>query len=325
MKPIFTKITIGILGFFTALFFAGLADNATTSTSNNINKQSGAQQQYADELIVLAEQAVSTNGEREMVGQVASVDSLYVDEQQNKDKSNPKEVVDEVVPKAHVEENTYSVIKVVDGDTLSIDLNGTATTLRLIGINTPETVDPRKPVECFGVEASNKAKEMLSGKYITIETDPTQDMYDKYGRLLAYVYLPDGTNFNKFMVAEGYAYEYTYNVPYIYQSEFKQAQQEARVQKIGLWADGVCDTQTTSSQIKITPAVQSDAQTNTTSETTTPTPVSSNYECSYNAYNCTDFATHVEAQTVYEACGGVYNDIHRLDQDKDGQACESLP
>ena len=55
----------------------------------------------------------------------------------------------------------YQVIKVVDGDTITIDLNGKAETIRLIGINTPETVDPRKPVECFGVEASNKAKELL--------------------------------------------------------------------------------------------------------------------------------------------------------------------
>ncbi len=51
----------------------------------------------------------------------------------------------------------YQVIKVVDGDTITIDLNGKAETIRLIGINTPETVDPRKPVECFGVEASNMA------------------------------------------------------------------------------------------------------------------------------------------------------------------------
>ena len=63
----------------------------------------------------------------------------------------------------------------------------------------------------------------------------------------------------------------------------------------------------------------------------TPTPTTqqpqstSGYSCSANIYNCTDFSTHAEAQSVYEMCGGVSNDIHRLDQDKDGDACESLP
>ncbi|MCK5123454.1 MAG: excalibur calcium-binding domain-containing protein [Candidatus Pacebacteria bacterium] len=52
---------------------------------------------------------------------------------------------------------------------------------------------------------------------------------------------------------------------------------------------------------------------------------SSEYSCSYNTYNCSDFATHKEAQRVYEACGGVNNDVHRLDRDKDGSACETLP
>lgn len=51
----------------------------------------------------------------------------------------------------------------------------------------------------------------------------------------------------------------------------------------------------------------------------------SEYSCSYNNYNCSDFATHREAQRVYEACGGVSNDVHRLDRDKDGSACETLP
>lgn len=50
-----------------------------------------------------------------------------------------------------------------------------------------------------------------------------------------------------------------------------------------------------------------------------------NYTCSYNAYNCSDFSTHAEAQRVYDACGGILSDVHNLDRDKDGFACESLP
>lgn len=134
----------------------------------------------------------------------------------------------------------YPVLRVVDGDTIDISLDGVKTRIRLIGINTPETVDPRRPVQCFGKEASAKAKELLLGQNISIELDASQDKYDKYGRLLAYVYLADGTFFNEKMIREGYAYEYTYRLPYTYQKEFKEAQRDASSAKRGLWADGAC-------------------------------------------------------------------------------------
>ncbi len=132
------------------------------------------------------------------------------------------------------------VIKVVDGDTIDVSINGEAEKLRLIGINTPETVDPRRPVECFGKEASARAKEILTNKQVTLEYDPTQDKVDKYGRTLAYVILADGTNFNKKMIEDGYAYEYTYEKPYKYQTEFKAAQKRAEDNKRGLWGAGIC-------------------------------------------------------------------------------------
>ena len=104
---------------------------------------------------------------------------------------------------------TYAVTKVVDGDTIAVLMDGKKVTIRLIGMDTPETVDPRKPVQCFGIEASDKAKELLTGQAVEIEQDDSQDTYDKYGRLLAYVYLPDlstplgasGISFNEYMIA----------------------------------------------------------------------------------------------------------------------------
>jgi len=134
----------------------------------------------------------------------------------------------------------FLVSSVVDGDTVKVNIGGTVETLRLIGIDTPETVDPRKPVQCFGVEASNKAKELLTGKSVRLEADSTQGERDIYGRLLRYVFLGDGRNFNKLMIEQGYAYEYTYNTPYKYQTEFKQAESYARTNKLGLWADDTC-------------------------------------------------------------------------------------
>lgn len=135
----------------------------------------------------------------------------------------------------------YRVTRVIDGDTIIIKIGNKAETVRLIGINTPETVDPRRPIECFGVEASNKAKEILNGESVRLEDDKLVGERDKYGRLLKYIFLENGTNFNEMMISEGYAYEYTYDLPYKYQSEFKQAEKEAKEMKKGLWAQGVCE------------------------------------------------------------------------------------
>lgn len=134
----------------------------------------------------------------------------------------------------------YPVVKVVDGDTLDVNINGEVKRLRLIGIDTPETVDPRKPVQCFGKEASNKAKELLVGKSVGLESDESQGDQDKYGRLLRYVILQDGVNFNLYMIREGYAHEYTYDEAYKYQKEFKSAQEEAIKSKKGLWSPNTC-------------------------------------------------------------------------------------
>ena len=141
---------------------------------------------------------------------------------------------------------TYTVIQVVDGDTIKVSMNGEKVTIRLIGVDTPETVDTRKPVQCFGKEATNKMIELLRSKIVLLEEDQSQGDKDKYGRLLRYVFLPDGINVNKTLVQEGYAYEYTYNLPYKYQDEFKKAQISARESKRGLWADNACITQSPS-------------------------------------------------------------------------------
>lgn len=150
----------------------------------------------------------------------------------------------------------YPVTDVVDGDTIKINMDGKTETLRLIGMDTPETVDPRKPVQCFGKEASNKAKELLSGQKVRIELDPTQGERDKYDRLLAYVYRDDGIFYNKYMIEQGYAHEYTYNTPYKYQADFKAAQKSAQANQAGLWSPTTCNGDTTSStsQTEATPS-----------------------------------------------------------------------
>jgi len=135
---------------------------------------------------------------------------------------------------------TYEVKKVDDGDTLEIFRYGRSEKVRFIGIDTPETVDPRKTVQCFGKEASAKTKQLLTGKTISIEFDPVVGERDKYDRLLAYVWLGDEL-INLTLLREGYAHEYTYrSQTYKYQSEFKQAEAKARQSEVGLWSPQTC-------------------------------------------------------------------------------------
>jgi micrococcal nuclease len=152
---------------------------------------------------------------------------------------------------ANTPSDLYKVVKVVDGDTIKVNIKGQIETVRLIGLDTPEIVDPRKTVQCFALEASNKAKEMLSDKNVKLETDSTQGELDKYGRLLRYVFLEDGTLYNKFMIAEGYAHEYTYQSnPYKYQAEFIAAEVSARENQKGLWSATTCNGDTVQSAKK---------------------------------------------------------------------------
>ena len=133
-----------------------------------------------------------------------------------------------------------TVLKVVDGDTIWVDNNGQRLKIRMIGLDTPETVDPRKPVQCFGLEASVQAKTILGGQSVYLETDPSQDTIDRFGRTLAYVWIESGRLFNLDMIADGFAFEYTYDLPYRYQVDFKAAENDARTQERGLWSPGAC-------------------------------------------------------------------------------------
>ncbi len=131
----------------------------------------------------------------------------------------------------------YKVLKVIDGDTIDVDIEGKKFTVRLIGVNTPETVDPRRSVQCFGVEASNKTKELLTDRQVILEKDVSET--DKYGRILRYVFLPlengDRLFVNDYLVREGYATAYDYPPDVKYSVRFRVAETEAREQNKGLW------------------------------------------------------------------------------------------
>lgn len=131
------------------------------------------------------------------------------------------------------------VTKVIDGDTIQIE---GGLTVRYIGIDAPETVDPRKPVQCFANEASRENSKIVSGQYVFLEKDASET--DKYGRLLRYVYLSLNTGqmlmVNEYLVKEGYAFSSTYQPDTKHQEKFRLAEQSAKSEGKGLWA--VCQT-----------------------------------------------------------------------------------
>ncbi|HLC76193.1 MAG TPA: lamin tail domain-containing protein [Candidatus Peribacterales bacterium] len=126
------------------------------------------------------------------------------------------------------------VVSVVDGDTIDVDIGGIRERVRMIGIDTPETVHPKKSIEKFGREASEFTKKILLGKNIFLEFD--EEERDKYNRMLAYVLLMDGTNVNGELIRRGFAYAYL-RFPFAYSALFRAYEDEARKAKIGLWAD----------------------------------------------------------------------------------------
>lgn len=237
-----------------------------------------------------------------------------------------------------VEGEIGRVTRVVDGDTLEVLVGGQTMKTRVIGINTPETVDPRKSVECFGQQASSEAKRLLENQQVRLEIDPTQGDIDKYGRYLRFVWLENGNfDYGKQMIANGFAFEYTYQTPYKYQAEYKLAQQTAETEKKGLWADDACvisETPTFSpvasmvptSSPKATPKPTTSVKSNNSGSTSSGG--SAGRSCSGPDLDCKDFATHAEAQAFFDGCGfTATNDPMKLDGTgvDDGIACEDRP
>jgi len=134
-------------------------------------------------------------------------------------------------------QHTFLVKRVIDGDTIVVNIFGKKERVRLIGVDTPETKHPRKPVEYYGKEASDFTRRLCEGKRVRLEYDPANRQVkdrDKYGRLLAYVYLADGTFLNAEIIKQGYGYAYT-RFQFKYLDEFRKHEKYARQKTLGLW------------------------------------------------------------------------------------------
>jgi micrococcal nuclease len=130
------------------------------------------------------------------------------------------------------------VVRVVDGDTIAVSVDGgEEQPVRLLGIDTPETHRPGTPIECGGPQASaNMARLAPPGTAVSLEPDPTQDRVDRYGRLLAYVRLPDGRLAEEAQLAAGWATVYVFaGHPVARDPAFRRAQAAARTAGRGVW------------------------------------------------------------------------------------------
>ena len=220
------------------------------------------------------------------------------------------------------------VARVVDGDTIKLD-NGKV--VRYIGIDTPETVDPSQPIQCFGKEASAFNKQLVEGKEVWLEKDVSET--DRYGRLLRYIYvLMDGDNLdtegltfvNKLLVSRGYAVASSYPPDVKYQDDFRQLEEEARTDKAGMWADDACPNPTTTPTVApttkpVTTSTNSNSnysQPSTVTNTTT-TSIAGSFVCDCSK-TCANMSSCAEAQYQLNTCG-----CKARDGDGDGIACDS--
>lgn len=205
---------------------------------------------------------------------------------------------------ANIGSEIYLVTRVVDGDTIEIE---GGQKVRYIGIDTPESVHPSKPVECFAIEASNKNKKLVLGKRVRLEKDVSET--DKYGRLLRYVWVGD-VFVNDFLVRQGYAYSYSYPPDVKYQDQFKQAEGEARGTGRGLWAVDACKS---SAPPASTPNTRTSQDGGSGSESS-----GSGFTCNCSKL-CSQMASCEEAYFQLNTCG-----CSRRDGNKDGIPCESI-
>lgn len=131
----------------------------------------------------------------------------------------------------------YSINHFIDGDTIAVNMNGKSETVRLVGIDTPETHKPNTPVQCYGPAAATYTKNTIGDKRVRLASDSLSTDRDRYGRLLRYVYLPDGTLLNERLVRNGYAFYYPY-FPFVNGSkQFVMDQEAAMETHKGIWGN----------------------------------------------------------------------------------------
>lgn len=212
------------------------------------------------------------------------------------------------------ERTEAQVVRVVDGDTIEVSIDGDIFPLRYIGMDCPEPGTPQ------GDRATEVNRELVGGQTVYLEVDVSDT--DPYDRLLRYVYLADGTFVNARLVRQGFAVAKEYPPDTRLSQRLANAQVKAEEAQVGFWAPAATLVLPTSEPVAATPTGQAPQPTQPPPPTEAPAVCS----CGGNLYNCGDFGTHSRAQACYEYCRAQgFGDVHQLDGDDDGSACETLP
>jgi micrococcal nuclease len=223
-----------ILAFFLAVAFVEPVEETSTDSTKTENQLATEQQKKQEELE--KKEKVLEEREKELAAKEKVLEETTKEEQAAKQDAVPVKAVDSkeqsasALPAGLI---AATVNRVVDGDTIKIDLDGQEETIRLILVDTPETKHPKTGVQPFGPEASAFTTEQLTGKSIKIE--PGIEERDRYGRLLAYVYVGDKM-FNKMLLEKGLARVAIYPPNTKYLDEFEKLQAAAKEKKIGIWS-----------------------------------------------------------------------------------------
>lgn len=288
------------------LFSKLLKRDITRKTATGLSLTLGMVSFIGALITVESPQTTNTQAEQISVPDQPSADTFQVVEQETEAPENQTGSTSE---SSNGGNNTFTeqpvkstgqltaVIRVIDGDTIEIE---GGQKVRYIGIDTPETVHPSEPVGCYGVEASNKNKELVLNKEVRLEKDISET--DIYGRLLRYVFVGD-LMVNELLVREGYAQSSSYPPDIKYQHKFIEAQRLAREEGKGLWGS-ICDNW--------------DNSTPTTSTTNDSSGGSFVCDCSKTCSKT--IKSCEEAQYLLNTCG-----CSARDGDKDGIACDGSP
>lgn len=251
----------------------------------------------------------------------------------------PEEVIidNPVAEKLPEDQMTFKVLSVTDGDTVRIEYYGESTPVRFIGVDAPEINHQSEPVQCYGPEAKKYLEDQLLNKWVKLEKEVKDDDKDKYGRLLRYIILEDGTNLGERGIKKGFLLESTYTEGYKYQELYRSAQKEAQSSQIGFWDPRICNgdvyTGTYKDPAKVAPTPVSEPdpvteravpEASNTGGSGYVAPVvpqkatSGSYVCNCSK-SCTKMSSCEEAYYQLNTCG-----CSARDGDDDGVPCEAL-
>jgi len=304
------------------------ANSSTVNSSQNFSSSnsifsssfSSSSENLANNNEIFSENLAKSTENSEKPRDTAEVSKPQIIETSQETAENQKNSANLVVESPKTDKKLYQVLEIVDGDTIKVNEIGT---LRLIGIDTPETKDPRKVVQCFGKEASNNAKNLLSGQKVYLEFDKSKPILDKYQRTLAYVFREDGYFYNLETVKDGFAHSYR-EYPHPKLDEFNSAENSARNDKKGFWADNTCQGNTEQvaggevAKVAVPPTGGTQEETQTPkAEIQVEKPAVGNFDSNNDGkVTCKDFKGQVTDPNILAQ-------YPKLDGNSDGIGCES--